>query len=227
MVTSVLYQPATFGLVRAMPTSVGGVRSMLIPARVAADVLPAMSVAVPVADCPAPSCSTTGVGHPEGAMPLVPSAHVNPTATSVLFQPLTFAPGVASAVISGFPLSRRTVVVADVVFPAASLTDAAIVCSPSEATGVSAGHPAELSPESASLHVQWTVTGVRYQPAGFAATRRWVVESTTDGDSSGGVRSMSMPVMVVCAELPAASSAEPVTVWSAPSPAMVWAGGQD
>src|SRR5437867_2328921 len=54
-VTSPLYQPAALGEVVAAPLIVGAVLSMLIPETVVLVLLPALSVAVPVADWAAPA----------------------------------------------------------------------------------------------------------------------------------------------------------------------------
>src|SRR5438445_3896276 len=54
-VTSLLYQPAALGEVVAAPLIVGAVLSMLIPETVVLVLLPALSVAVPVADWAAPA----------------------------------------------------------------------------------------------------------------------------------------------------------------------------
>src|SRR2546428_13847290 len=53
-VTSLLYQPAALGEVVAAPLIVGAVLSMLIPETVVLALLPALSVAVPVAGWAAP-----------------------------------------------------------------------------------------------------------------------------------------------------------------------------
>src|SRR4051812_43498083 len=56
IVTLPLYQPAALAIVVGGPKlTVGGVRSMLISVRVMPALLAALSVAVPVALCPAPS----------------------------------------------------------------------------------------------------------------------------------------------------------------------------
>src|SRR5437879_10615414 len=54
-VTSLLFQPAALGVVVAAPLIVGAVLSMLIPETVVLVLLPALSVAVPVADWAAPA----------------------------------------------------------------------------------------------------------------------------------------------------------------------------
>src|SRR5438094_6025471 len=62
-VTSLLYQPAALGEVVAAPLIVGAVLSMLIPETVVLVLLPALSVAVPVADWAAPAARrVTGLG---------------------------------------------------------------------------------------------------------------------------------------------------------------------
>src|SRR2546428_11882169 len=54
-VTSFLYQPAALGEVVAAPLIIGAAFSMLMPATAVLVLLPALSVAVPVADWPAPA----------------------------------------------------------------------------------------------------------------------------------------------------------------------------
>src|SRR5437870_6556973 len=67
----------------------GGVLSMLMLATLAEAELPARSSAVPLTLCPAPSAKTVvGAGH--WSTPDRLSAHVQMTATSVLFQPREF-----------------------------------------------------------------------------------------------------------------------------------------
>src|SRR2546428_641858 len=97
--TSVLFQPAAFagGLTTAL--TAGGVLSMLSVTE-ALDWFPAMSTAVPLTTCLAPSAVTvTGSG--QRAILLVASVHVKLTRTSVLFQPAAFAGGLTDAVMTG------------------------------------------------------------------------------------------------------------------------------
>src|SRR4051794_5700289 len=56
-VTSPLYQPAPFGAVVVAPLSDGSVSSTFMPFTVVDALLPAASIAVPLADWPAPSPS--------------------------------------------------------------------------------------------------------------------------------------------------------------------------
>src|SRR5947207_59984 len=86
----------------------GAVLSMLMPLTVALALLPAMSVAVPVTLCPAPSAVSVTGGVSE-AMPEVGSAAVKVTVTSVLFQPKAFAAGDREPVIIGGVSSTLTV----------------------------------------------------------------------------------------------------------------------
>src|SRR5262245_61502620 len=81
----------------------GAVLSRLTTAVALAE-FPALSVAVPLMDWPAPSVDTiTGEGHV--AMPAPLSVQVNVTVTLVLFQPAVFGDGAAVAVITGGALS--------------------------------------------------------------------------------------------------------------------------
>src|SRR5207249_171162 len=100
---SVLFQPAAFagGLTTAF--AAGRVLSML-SATETLDRFPAMSTAVPLTTCPTPSAVNV-MGSGQRAIPLVASAHVKLTRTSVLFQPAAFAGGLAAAVMRGRSLS--------------------------------------------------------------------------------------------------------------------------
>src|SRR6266852_1573700 len=89
-VTSLVYQP----LLPAVPLATevvvtGGVRSMLMPETVALAVLPALSVAVPVAVWPAPSPERV-TGPVTLATPDCPPMAVKLTVTGALYQPLAF-----------------------------------------------------------------------------------------------------------------------------------------
>jgi hypothetical protein len=120
--TLLLFQPAAFGAgVGESKVTLGGVLSILIPKTVAVVLLlPALSVHVPLADCPAPSeGSGTGAVHP--ARPDRLSLPVKLTVTVVLFQPAAFAAGAALPFAVGGVLSMLMppmVYVAE--FPAAS-----------------------------------------------------------------------------------------------------------
>src|SRR4051794_33904044 len=94
IVTGPSYQPAPFGAVVGVPVNNGAVLSTLMSATVAVAVFPAVSIAVPVTDWPAPSSTETGAVQPATAIPEPESVHVNDTVTSVLFQPAVFAAGV-------------------------------------------------------------------------------------------------------------------------------------
>jgi hypothetical protein len=106
IVTFPLYQPFPFAAVVGAPASVGGVLSMLRPDTVVDAVFPALSVAVPGTDCPAPSDVNVLVGV-QLAMPEPVSPQVKFTATFVLFHPFEFGAGVAAPLIVGGVLSRR------------------------------------------------------------------------------------------------------------------------
>src|SRR4030042_1429384 len=82
----------------------GSVLSMLTPLTVAEAELPALSVAVPVTNWPAPSDETVVFGV-TAATPDNTSLAVKLTMTSLLFQPLALAPGVREPLILGFVLS--------------------------------------------------------------------------------------------------------------------------
>src|SRR5712691_9662729 len=81
----------------------GGVLSMLT-VTLAVAVFPALSMATPLTTwCAASAVSDSSAGHT--ATPEVASEHVNVTTTSVLFHPLSFGLGSATAVIVGGSLS--------------------------------------------------------------------------------------------------------------------------
>src|SRR4051794_7201081 len=90
-VTSPWYQPLPFGAVVAAPDSDGAVSSMLMPARLVDALLPAASVAVPLADWSLPSPRVTGWLHDFTPDRPIWSLQVKPTVTSALYQPLLFA----------------------------------------------------------------------------------------------------------------------------------------
>jgi hypothetical protein len=107
-VTSELFQPFPLAGGAALALAVGAVLSMLIPLTVVLAVFPALSVAVPLADCPAPSLeSVCGAAH--DVMPEVGSSHVNETVTSVLFQAFPLGAGDADPLIVGAVASRLIV----------------------------------------------------------------------------------------------------------------------
>src|SRR5205809_1008230 len=81
-------------------------------------VLPAASVAVPLAVLLPSAVSVVAGGH--DAIPDRPSAHVNVTEASVLIHPAWFADGCTAAAIVGGVLSRLTDADADAVLPATS-----------------------------------------------------------------------------------------------------------
>lgn len=94
---------------------------MLIPLTMAEALLPALSVQVPVMDCPAPSVlSVVELG--EELTPESASVHVKLTVTGPLFQPKAFGPGLAEPVMTGGVLSILTpLTVKDAEFPARSV----------------------------------------------------------------------------------------------------------
>src|SRR5205823_2746877 len=93
-VTGPLFQPEAFGAGDGVALVTGGVRSILMPATVTLPVLPATSIALPVALRLAPSPVTT-TGSVSDATPESASAALNVTVTSPLFQPFPFGAGAA------------------------------------------------------------------------------------------------------------------------------------
>src|SRR4051794_1405826 len=103
--------------------------------------------------------------------------------------------------------------VAVAVFPATSAIEAETESAPpSPEMTLSDGH-APAMPESASEHVQWTVTSPLYQPLALGA----LVGAPL---MVGATLSMFTPLTVVAAVFPAASSAVPGTDWFAPWPSV-------
>ena len=101
-------------------------------------VFPALSTAVPVTGCPAPSVATF-CGVVQDTTPDVgsASAHVKVTVTALLFQPFPLAAGDWTCVIVGFVLSMRIVTVECASsFPAASTLQYSSECVPSEAISI-------------------------------------------------------------------------------------------
>ena len=98
------YQPAALGEVVAAPLIVGAVLSMLIPATVVLALLPALSVAVPVADWAAPAALRV-IGLVQLAIPERTSEQRKLAVTSLLFQPLALAAGLRLPLIAGPVLS--------------------------------------------------------------------------------------------------------------------------
>ncbi len=106
--TGALYQPFAFAGGET-PTIVGAVVSML-NVSFADAVFPALSTAVPLRDCPAPSVAAV-CGAVHEAIPDRASEQVNVTVTFVLFHPALFATGDCAAVITGAVRSILTVAV--------------------------------------------------------------------------------------------------------------------
>src|SRR6266545_2548876 len=134
---------------------------------------------------------------------------------SSLFQ----SPG-ADAVVVGAVLSMSTAgLLALVVLPALSLTDAAtFLPAPSPPIVLLSGQPTSM-PESASEHAQATVTSPAYQPAALAP----VVGAPL---RTGATLSMLTGPTVALAVLSALSVAAPTRDWSAPSSVRVVVPGQ-
>src|SRR5438093_12233552 len=94
------YQPAALGEVVAAPLIVGAVLSMLIPETVVLVLLPALSVAVPVADWAAPAALRV-MGLVQLAIPARTSEQRKLAVTSVLFQQLAWVAGVGARLMAG------------------------------------------------------------------------------------------------------------------------------
>jgi len=110
---------------------VGAVLSMLMPLWVSDAEFPALSVHVPVADCPAPSADTVLLSVAETTSESV-SEHDQLTVTSSLFHPAPFATVLVVNVIVGGVLSILIVLVCVAsVFPALSLAEKLMVVVPS------------------------------------------------------------------------------------------------
>src|SRR5439155_3441118 len=98
-VTGALFQPFVFGGADRVAVMPGALLSIFSVTLVLA-VFPALFTAMPETTWPAPSVLTaTGEGHV--AMPELLSEQVKVTVTAVLFQPLEFAAGAATALIVG------------------------------------------------------------------------------------------------------------------------------
>ncbi len=95
---------------------------MLIPFTVVEALLPALSVQVPVTDCPAPSVlSVVELG--EELTPESASVHVKLTVTGPLFQTKALGSGLAEPEMTGGVLSiLMPLIVKDAEFPARSVT---------------------------------------------------------------------------------------------------------
>ena len=158
--------PAAVGSGATVAEIVGAVLSML-SVTLAAAVLPAVSVAVPLTTWPAPSVVTTrGAGHE--AIPDRSSAQTNVTVVLPFSHPVAVGSGAMVAEIVGAVLSMLSVTLAAAVLPA--LSTAVPVTTwpcPSVLTSREAGHVATPDPES--LHAKLTWTSVRFQPAALAA----------------------------------------------------------
>jgi hypothetical protein len=103
MVTGALFQPALLADGAKLVAIVGAVLSRLIVTEVEA-ALPALSVAVPLTTCFAPSVLiVTGAGHT--AMPEVLSEQAKVTVTSVLFHPKLSGAGLAETEMTGGSVS--------------------------------------------------------------------------------------------------------------------------
>ncbi len=117
-VTSPLYQPLPLVGPVAEPLSDGAVLSTLMPVTPALALLPAASVAVPLALWFAPSPSVCDAG--QTSTPESVSPQVKLTVTSALYQPLPLATRSGAALIVGAVLSMLTVARSVAVLPALS-----------------------------------------------------------------------------------------------------------
>ena len=106
--TSVLFHPSALAEGLASAVITGSVLSMFNTTDVVA-LFPALSTAVPVITCPAPSVVTV-IGDGQEAMSEPESAHVNVTVTSVLFQPFALGAGIADGVSTGGTVSHVPVI---------------------------------------------------------------------------------------------------------------------
>ncbi len=185
------------------PVMVGLARSMLMLPTVAEAVFPAMSVQVPITDCPAPSADTVEELEYD-ATPDRPSVHAKLTVTATLFQPLAFAEGDLEPVMVGSVLSMLILeTVAEALFPARSVTNPVTDCPKPSLDGLVGGLQ-KATPERESKQVKLTVALLLTHPLAFGEGEREPV-------MVGEVRSMLILVAVVLAELPALSVQLPVT----------------
>src|SRR6266404_3953174 len=213
--TSVLFQPAAFGGGLTTALTAGRLLSMLSVTDTLAW-FPAMSTAVPLTTCPAPSVLTvTGSG--QRAIPLTTSVHVKLTRTSVLFQPAAFGGGLTTALTAGRLLSMLSVTDTLAWFPAMSTAVPLTTCpAPSVLTVTGSGQRA--IPLTTSVHVKLTRTSVLFQPAAFGG-------GLTTALTAGRLLSM-LSVTDTLAWFPAMSTAVPLTTCPAPSVLTVTGSGQ-
>src|SRR5207249_54953 len=138
---------------------------MLIPETVVLVLLPALSVAVPVADWAAPAALRV-IGLVQLAIPERTSEQRKLAVTSLLFQPLALAAGLRLPLIAGPVLSMlipETVALA--LLPALSVAVPVTLWLAPSALSVTSGGQLAI-PESASAQVKCTVTEPpSYQPA--------------------------------------------------------------
>src|SRR5437867_1028778 len=163
--TSVLFQPAAFagGLKTALAA---GLVLSILRVTETLDWFPAMSTAVPLTTCPAPSVlNVTGSG--QRAIPLVASVHVKLTRASVLFQPAAFAGGLTTALTTGRLLSMLSVIDTLDWLPAMSTAVPLTTC-PAPSVVTVTGSEQRAIALMASAHVKVTRTSVVFQPAAFA-----------------------------------------------------------
>lgn len=118
-VTFELFHPLALGAGEATAVIVGGVLSIFTE-RVAAEVLPALSMTDPVTGV-VPSAVTVTAAGQVPARPESASEQVKVTVTFELFQPLAFGAGDCSAVMIEGVLSRLIVTLVVAVFPAVSV----------------------------------------------------------------------------------------------------------
>jgi hypothetical protein len=127
-----------------------------------------------------------------------------------LYQPLWSAGRSGVAVTVGGVLSMLIpLAVAEALLPALSVQDP-VADWPAPSVEIVTGGSQASIPERASVPLKVTTTSVLFQPFPFGA-------GAAAAETLGGVRSMSMPVWVSEAVLPAWSVQVPVADWFAPS----------
>src|SRR5206468_4054441 len=139
------------------------------------------------------------------------STPVRVTSTGPAYQPLSSGAGTSAEVLGAVRSTLTPPTVLLVGLPALSLSDALAERSAPSPVIVLAAGQSPARPDSSSEQVQATVTSSAYQPSPFGA----VVAAPS---SEGAVLSMLIPASPPLAALPAASVAEALTCWAAPSP---------
>jgi hypothetical protein len=162
-VTLVLFQPFAFGAGDAVADALGAVLSMLTVAVAGALTLPALSVQVPLAACPAPSLLRT-TADVQVPIPDSASLPLKVTVTSVLFQPSVFAAGDGEADAVGAVASRLIVTDCDAVPPALVALQVSVVPAVSAVIVMGPQPLVLVTVLSGSVTVQDKSTSLTYQP---------------------------------------------------------------